>query len=305
MLFLPLLGAGQNPYEGAYKLDGYEIEYAGVKTPYVVASLFSLPEKEIKIKVLAKDGERDFILYTSGGTSYPVSKNEWVWKLPDSTGYQKLLLVEAKSKQKFQLNTFILFPYTEVKGKSINNFVVGNYPDSEKDLYSKPQGFVEVTPEMVDQYLSPHFQVRDFLCKQECDYPMYLVLKEKLLLKLEKIIERLKEKGIKVKNLAVMSGYRTPYYNEAIGNVKFSRHQFGDAADIYIDNDKNFYMDDLNNDGRSDSRDVEILYQTILEMTKEDWYKPFVGGLGFYKPNSRRTGFVHVDVRGNPARWGH
>lgn len=295
----------QNPYEGAYKLDGYEVEFSGVKTPYVVASLFALPEKEISIKVHGNTEGKDFILFTSAGSSYPVSSNEWVWKLPDSTGHYKLVLVESKTKQKFTLNTFILFPYTEVKGKSINNFMVGNYPDSQEDHYQKPEGFIEITPEMIDVYLSPHFQVRNFLCKQECEYPMYLVLKENLLIKLEKIRERLVEKGFNIQNVAIMSGYRTPYYNDAIGNVKFSRHQFGDAADIYIDNDSNYYMDDLNNDGVSNSKDVEVLYQTILEMTKEEWYKPFVGGLGFYKPNTRRTGFVHVDVRGNPARWGH
>lgn len=297
--------SAQNPYSGTYKLDGFEVEYSGIKTPYVVAALFALPQEKITLKIDAEKAGQDFIFFTSGGRSYPNSENEWTWELPDSTGHYQLILVDANSKQKFRLNTFVLFPYTEVKGRIINNFEVGNYPDSENKTYQKPEGFIEVTPEMTELYLSPHFQVKDFLCKQECDYPMYLVLKEKLLLKLEKIFERLEQKGINVRNIAIMSGYRTPFYNEAIGNVKFSRHQFGDAADIYVDNNHDFYMDDLNNDGRSNVKDVEVLYQAILEMTDEEWYKPFIGGLGFYRPASHRTGFVHVDVRGNPARWGH
>src|SRR5690606_4113407 len=173
------------------------------------------------------------------------------------------------------------------------------------EIYRSPEGFIEVTPPMLELQLSPNFKVRDFLCKQECEFPMYLVLMEKLLLKLELIFESLQKEGYDVQKIAIMSGYRTPYYNEAIGNVLFSRHQFGDAADIYVDNDNDNYMDDLNKDGRRDNKDVEILYDVILKMTKKHWFSPYVGGLGFYKSNAVRTGFVHVDVRGQPDRWGH
>lgn len=295
----------QNPNIGSYKLTDFSIEFSGVETPYTVASLFSLPEQKVNVKVKSKSNNNDFIIYASAGIFYPISKDEWTWELPDSTGHYKLQMIETNSKQKFRLNTFVVFPYTEKKGKTINNFEVGNYPQSGEEIYDEPIGFIEVKPEMTELYLSPHFQVKDFLCKQECDYPMYLVLQEKLMIKLEKIHERLKQKGFKVRNMEIMSGYRTPFYNEAIGNVKFSRHQFGDAADIFIDNNYDHYMDDLNKDGKTNVQDVEVLYQTILEMTKEEWFKPYIGGLGFYKPNAHRTGFVHVDVRGNPARWGH
>jgi hypothetical protein len=41
--------------------------------------------------------------------------------------------------------------------------------------------------------------------------------------------------GHNVDGLTIMSGYRTPFYNRAIGNVPNSRHVFGGAADFYID----------------------------------------------------------------------
>ena len=101
-----------------------------------------------------------------------------------------------------------------------------------------------------------------------------------------------------------MSGYRTPYYNRSIGNVRFSRHLWGDAADIYIDNNHDQLMDDLNRDGTSDRKDAKILFELINNMSNHSWYQPFIGGLGLYGRNSYRTAFVHVDVRGYRARWG-
>ena len=37
------------------------------------------------------------------------------------------------------------------------------------------------------------------------------------------------------------------------------RHQFGDAADVFVDNDGNGRMDDLNRDKRVDSRDARVI----------------------------------------------
>ena len=38
-----------------------------------------------------------------------------------------------------------------------------------------------------------------------------------------------------------------------------SRHQYGDAADVFVDNDRNGRLDDLNRDGRVDTRDVTVM----------------------------------------------
>ena len=60
-----------------------------------------------------------------------------------------------------------------------------------------------------------------------------------------------------------MSGFRTPQYNVAGGNTGgragLSRHMYGDAADVFIDNDGDGVMDDLNRDGRSSIEDARVI----------------------------------------------
>jgi len=164
---------------------------------------------------------------------------------------------------------------------------------------------VEVTKENEETLIAPHFKLKQFLCKQEGDYPKYLVLQERLLVKLELILERVNRKGYYCETFAIMSGYRTPYYNEVIGNVKYSRHLWGGAADIFIDeNPKDGMMDDINRDGKMDYRDAAILYDITDELYGKSWYRPFVGGLAQYKKTYSHGPFVHVDVRGFRARWG-
>jgi uncharacterized protein YcbK (DUF882 family) len=103
-----------------------------------------------------------------------------------------------------------------------------------------------------------------------------------------------------------MSGYRTPYYNKLIGNVKYSRHLWGGAADIFIDeHPEDGMMDDLNGDGRIDCHDAAVLYDIIDQMYGKPWYERFLGGLGRYEKTNSHGPFVHVDVRGFRARWGN
>lgn len=76
------------------------------------------------------------------------------------------------------------------------------------------------------------------------------------------------------KPIIVNSGYRSPEHNAAVGGVPNSQHVLGTAADIR--------PEDLN--------DLPELQQICDEMNNR-------GGVGFYNT------FVHVDVRGEHARW--
>ncbi len=125
-----------------------------------------------------------------------------------------------------------------------------------------------------------------------------------MILKLEVILEEVNKKGFHCNTFHIMSGYRTPHYNKAIGNVKYSRHCWGGAADIFIDeNPKDDMMDDLNKDGKINHEDAKVLYDIIDEMHGKPWYEIFIGGLGRYKENASHGPFVHVDVRGFKATW--
>ena len=101
-----------------------------------------------------------------------------------------------------------------------------------------------------------------------------------------------------------MSGYRTPWYNQAIGNVPYSRHAWGGAADIYIDEaPMDGRMDDLNGDGRVDRDDARWLADFVSGMSRRGEFGARIGGLGVYGSNSAHGPFIHVDVRGSRARW--
>jgi len=153
--------------------------------------------------------------------------------------------------------------------------------------------------------VSPHFTLKQFLCKEDTskEFPKYIVLHERLPLKLEAILERVNHLGFRVETLHVMSGYRTPYYNRAIGDVLYSQHQWGGAADIFIDHMNAGRMDDLTGDHRIDINDAKYLYDEVERLTSEPPARRFEGGLGFYPATSAHPPFVHVDVRGTKARW--
>lgn len=110
-------------------------------------------------------------------------------------------------------------------------------------------------------------------------------------------------KGHDVSTLHVMSGYRTPYYNRKIGNTtEYSRHLYGDAADIYVDADGDRWMDDLNGDGRTTQADAEVLAAIVrgLPTPGDD---RFEGGLSTYGATAAHGPFVHLDFRGRYVRW--
>jgi hypothetical protein len=202
------------------------------------------------------------------------------------------------------LHAITMVPLSQKTGDKLNGYRIGNYPQSNNARYVVPKGLIEITEENADTPLSPHFQLNDFKCKQSGGYPKYIALRERLLLKLEMVIEQVNDQGYTCTGLAVMSGYRTPFYNKAIGNVANSRHVFGDASDVYIDENNDGQMDDLNKDGVSDKKDARVLYNIIDKLRNNAWYEPYIGGLGLYGRTSSHPAFVHVDVRGFVARWG-
>src|SRR5262249_34656530 len=122
----------------------------------------------------------------------------------------------------------------------------------------------------------------------------------------ELTIAELKREGYPIDGLYVMSGFRTPDYNEpgvgAGGRSAISRHQYGDAADGYPGTHNPGRMDDLNRDGRGDPAAARALAHAA-EMVEEQ-HPELVGGIGIYPATSAHGPFVHIDARGKRARWG-
>jgi hypothetical protein len=206
-----------------------------------------------------------------------------------------------------------LIPFGSKAGGRVGDYRVGFWPAERRkkptrsEAYENPEGFIEVTAENQDTQISEHFQLRDFLTHDQRDvWPKYLVLKEALVDKLELVIDDLAEHGVRVERMVVLSGFRTPQYNSQGvgrgGRAKDSRHQFGDAADIFVDNDGNGRMDDLNRDKRVDSRDARVIMQAVERVEKA--HPELVGGASAYRATKAHGPFAHIDVRGARARWG-
>jgi hypothetical protein len=76
---------------------------------------------------------------------------------------------------------------------------------------------------------------------------------------------------------------------------------YGDAGDIFIDNDGNGVMDDLNRDGRIDVKDAEVISAAAERV--ESRYPALAGGVGTYPACCGHGPFTHIDTRGYRARW--
>src|SRR5690348_13667432 len=207
--------------------------------------------------------------------------------------------------------TFIaLRPFTDKQKGRVGSYRIGFWPSERgrltTDAYENPDGFIEVTPENQSMQISEHFRLSDFLTHDQHDvWPKYLVLNEDLVDKLELVIAQLQQNGINVQHMVVMSGFRTPWYNRHGGRVggraELSRHMYGDAADVYIDNGKG-RMADLNHDGRVDSRDAKVILKAVEQVERE--HPELSGGVGVYRGTRAHGPFAHIDVRGWRARWG-
>jgi hypothetical protein len=200
-------------------------------------------------------------------------------------------------------------PFASKVNGRIGQYVIGFWPAERKRVtstaYRNPQGFIEVTADNQDTRISEHFRVRDFLTKGQVGiWPKYLVLREELVDKLELVIAELNSQGTEVRRMTVMSGFRTPQYNGPGGEGRsgVSRHMYGDAADVFVDNDGNGRMDDLNRDGKVDHRDARVILAAVERVERK--HPALAGGVGVYRANSAHGPFAHVDVRGWRARWG-
>ncbi|MDP9279093.1 MAG: DUF882 domain-containing protein [Gemmatimonadota bacterium] len=189
----------------------------------------------------------------------------------------------------------------------LNGYRLGYWPQEKgrlrSEAYRNPDGFIEVTPENEDTRVSEHFRLRDFVSHgQNNVWPKYVVLREPLLDKLELVIEDLNDHGVNAEGMRIRSGFRTPAHNQAVrgeGSARDSRHQFGDAADVFIDQVGNGKMSDLNGDRKVNFADVKMILDAVERV--EARYPELVGGTGLY--TGRNGQFAHIDVRGVRARW--
>src|ERR1700674_4710493 len=88
-----------------------------------------------------------------------------------------------KKKEPTDLHVFVMVPASAGRGGVLNGYQIGQYPAralNGNPIYSPPAGFIEVTGKNENTRLSPHFLLKQFVCKQGApnDFPKYVVLHE-------------------------------------------------------------------------------------------------------------------------------
>ncbi len=283
-------------------LSPFSVRAQGVDLGYREFALFVMPGETIPLRVL--DSTAAFKAQADGGRLQTTTAANWRWTAPTRPGHYTLQIIRADGAR-MRLQAFVMVPASAMHNGRLMGYRIGQYPARPLDnlpIYRAPTGFVEVTPAVENVHVSPHFTLGEFLCKQAGGYPKFLVLRQRLLLKLEALTAYLDKLGIEPGQIHVMSGYRTPWYNARLGNVPYSRHMWGDAADIYIE--KFGSTATPPREGVDDYMNSSLLAEDAKQLFREPAYAYLQGGIGVYPATDTHPPFVHVDARGFRARWG-
>lgn len=309
-LFLMATGPVADAGHSQSSRSGLTVTFGKSEFVFSVITLSAMPDTRIGIRVSSPVDVPLFIQRVGDESRQQVPVDGKVDVYTDRTpGVSRYQIFTGDRKRLVTVNVIALTPLKSSTQKKLNGYRIGQYPThptKSKGIFKLPLGFIEINAKTKDLQVSPHFRLGQFAAKQASTADVkYVLLRPELLEKLEFLLEKVNENGWKADTFTIMSGYRTPFYNKAIGNVQFSRHVWGGAADIYIDTDpRDGVMDDLNGDGKINKADAIALYDFINSLTKDPAYRQYIGGLGAYGSTAAHGPFVHVDVRGSTARWG-
>ncbi len=252
----------------------FSLVYKDLKIPLKTFSVFVMPGEEIKFSIAEED--RDIMYQIKLGGKIFESKSSFTWNAHKESGHYEAVIKEKNNDgpaSKIKINVFVLCPKKEMNGQYMDEFRIGTYPKipiDKKDFYSTPEGFLKIDESIMEVNLTPHFKAKQFLTRQSRQLPQYIAIKESLLLKLEFLLAEVNKAGYQTDTFGIVSIFRSPYFNKKIGNsTNFSRHLYGDAADIYIDTAGNDWMDDLNGDGKYNILDANILYDIAVKFDQK------------------------------------
>lgn len=279
---------------------GFELRIDGEASSFRIWPVLVLPGASVTF-----EAPPDVVLRYGEGSARSHSPGRWAWQAPSDPGFVALRF-DAPTGDQIEVVAVVVHPAEWVRGGVLGDYRIGSYrsePLHGLPQFLPPPGFVEVAAADEDIRISPHFTLGEILCKQPGS-PRFATFTSALLSKLEVLLEEVNARGIEAGTLTIMSGFRTPWYNRSIGNTTdYSRHLWGDAADVFIDGDGDGDMDDLDGDGKSTLLDAQLLAEMVdsLGARETDAFTP--GGLSVYRRNAAHGPFVHIDARGSRARW--
>ena len=291
-------------------------DVAGLRARSHILSLFVLPGETVGFDLARYAGVpptwlSNYRFRAPPGVGVKRIESEFQLTAPPTVGiypvvFQGIPVPGQPAPLPYQVKLVVMVPAEQVRGSTLNGYPVGRFPEIKYGArwrFEPPRGFVEITPENKDTLLSDHIRLGQLDCKLEAPYPHYGIIQTVLLVKIEDLSHALRQRGLPG-DIQIMSGFRTPGYNRSLGNLTtFSRHIAGDAADIFVDADGDGVMDDLNQDGQINTDDSRFLLGVIDEMDQSLVYGSLSGGASAYGANKEHGPFVHLDVRGYPARW--
>jgi hypothetical protein len=279
---------------------GFAVRVDGESSPFRIRPVLVLPGASVTF-----EADPDVVLRYGAGTARVRAPGRWAWQAPDQPGFVPLRF-DAPSGEQIEVVAVVLHPAERAQGGMLGGYRIGSYrsePLRGLPQFLPPPGFVEVASIDEDIRISPHFTLGELLCKQP-GAPRFATFTGALLSKLEIVLEEVNARGIDVGTLTIMSGFRTPWYNRSIGNTTdYSRHLWGDAADVFIDRDGDGDMDDLDGDGQSTLLDAHVLAGVVDELGARSDEGFMAGGMSVYRRNAAHGPFVHIDARGSRARW--
>ena len=283
---------------------GTEVELKAI--PSYVDRMFLpvVPDAENTLRI---DSQRiDSVLEAPAGFDVAARDGQLVVTSTDGerAGYARVLA----GGRELTLTLVNVVPYDAMKNGKLDGYRVGEYaatPLKGLPQYERPKGFIKLSDTNGSLWVSDHYRMKDFQCKLD-GTTKFLILRTEALVKLEILQHELETShGFDFNRFTIMSGYRTPYYNSKIGNeTGYSRHLYGDAMDIYIDDDGDGNMDDVNRDGRIDTSDARFILKVAERIDNSPEWSWLKGGAGVYHANSAHGPYIHVDARGYVARWG-
>jgi hypothetical protein len=270
-----------------------------------VKLLFSMPNQRLEFP-LAVGGDPGTLVYEwtslrgtpTGFVAQPLDGAEVA--APKDPGFYFLTLVRGEDRQIIREPVVaVMRPFQEKLGTMLNGYRIGTYlAERLRGKDETPDGFLEVFPQHLDLAVSKHLRLRHFVTHDDQAevWPKYIALNPRLLDKLELVFAELESQravGQGELELEVHSGFRTPGHNRRIsGAAKDSRHQYGDAADVVVDANRNGQFD------RTDYRLVVAAVEAI-----ERAHPDLSGGLGIYTSRRYAKPYVHIDTRGRKSRW--
>jgi len=231
----------------------------------------------------------------------------------ETLGFRVHILHEAEMTRNRKLGT------TRLK---VGGSIIGTYPNPRTArswrvrmharFFKPPRYWMRITAGNQQQQLAPHVQMGQmvgFITEKDKTRPKrrhssWFPPNRELVYSLELLTRELLRKKVKVSRLAVNSAFRAPFYNRRIGGSSYSRHIYGDAADVMVDEDGDEVCDDITGDGRADHRDGLVIGQAIRKLQLSGAIRPGgIGVYGFIGKDSARS-YSHFDCRGYVTRWG-